>query len=182
MDRNQTAGGWTALVGGTLFEFGGYMMVLESLNRNHEVVCACTAYETDPEVCFGHAVHQHCTHLFHNRSRRNSDSEQNEDQQKWRWFGARWGEIGFIASSIQFVAATIFWISTITGIPGVINMENTGLVDGIFWAPQVIGGSGFIIARYSILHIYLLWVQSCVNLKCIVHVGNSTCMVSHSAF
>ena len=71
-----------------------------------------------------------------------------KSEQQWKWFGARWHEIGFIGSSIQFVAATIFWISTITGIPGVIDMNNIGLVDGIFWVPQVIGGSGFIISRY----------------------------------
>jgi hypothetical protein len=49
---------------------------------------------------------------------------------------------------IQLFAATVFWISTVTGIPNVIDMENVGLTDGIFWVPQVIGGSGFIIARY----------------------------------
>jgi hypothetical protein len=42
----------------------------------------------------------------------------------------------------------VFWISTVTGIPNVINQNNTALVDGIYWTPQVIGGSGFIIARY----------------------------------
>ena len=37
MGDNLEAQGWTAFVGGTLFEIGGYMMVLESLNRKHEV-------------------------------------------------------------------------------------------------------------------------------------------------
>lgn len=37
MAENDAAEGWTAFVGGTLFEFGGYMMILESLNRKHEV-------------------------------------------------------------------------------------------------------------------------------------------------
>jgi len=36
-ETNLPAGGWTAFVGGTLFEIGGYLMVLESLNRKHEV-------------------------------------------------------------------------------------------------------------------------------------------------
>jgi len=70
--------------------------------------------------------------------------------QKWIWWGTRWNEIGFLGSAIQFVAATIFWISTMTGIPGAINMNNVGLVDGIFWVPQVIGGCGFIISRYLV--------------------------------
>ena len=68
--------------------------------------------------------------------------------QEWVWYGARWHEIGFIASAIQFFAATVFWISTVTGIPGVIDTNNVALVNGIYWTPQIIGGSGFIISRY----------------------------------
>ena len=64
-------------------------------------------------------------------------------------FGAKWREIGIIGSLIQFFAATIFWISTVVGIPRVIDMDNIALTNGIYWVPQVIGGSGFIIARYA---------------------------------
>ncbi len=35
---NIAAGGWTAFVGGSLFEVGSYLMVLEALNRKHEVL------------------------------------------------------------------------------------------------------------------------------------------------
>jgi hypothetical protein len=48
-------------------------------------------------------------------------------------------------------AATIFWVSTITGIPGVIDMENVPLTIGIYWVPQIIGGSGFTVARHLFL-------------------------------
>jgi hypothetical protein len=37
VELNTTAGGWTAFVGGTLFEIGAYLMVLEALNRKTEV-------------------------------------------------------------------------------------------------------------------------------------------------
>jgi hypothetical protein len=37
MEINLEAQGWTAFVGGSLFEIGGYLMVLEALNRKHEV-------------------------------------------------------------------------------------------------------------------------------------------------
>jgi hypothetical protein len=80
--------------------------------------------------------------------KKSTDDGTENSTQQWIWYGARWHEIGFIGSSIQFVAATIFWISTFTGIPGVIDMNNIGLTDGIFWVPQVIGGIGFIISRY----------------------------------
>jgi hypothetical protein len=141
--KNNEVGGWTAFVGGSLFEVGSFFMVLEALNRKHV-------------VCFGDAVQgilSQCTHHFHNRSRDanhngepTSEVDAEKREQQWLWFGARWHEIGFVGSSIQLVAATVFWVSTITGIPGVIN-NSVGLVDGIYWVPQIVGGSGFIIAR-----------------------------------
>jgi hypothetical protein len=69
---------------------------------------------------------------------------------------------------VQYWAATIFWISgyclslflflaltdclcifiSFTAIPEIQTaiMPKQGLLDGVFWTPQVIGGSGFIIA------------------------------------
>ena len=38
MGVNNTVLGWTALVGGTIFELGSYLLVLEALNRK-QVVC-----------------------------------------------------------------------------------------------------------------------------------------------
>lgn len=86
-----------------------------------------------------------CSHRFHNYDKVVTDETH---RQEWIWFGAHWHEIGFVACVIQLVAATVFWIATITGIQGVINMNIIPLVDGIFWVPQVIGGTGFIISRY----------------------------------
>jgi len=108
----------------------------------------------------------HCTHHFHNQTRSGSTEDcAKERDQQWKWFGARWREIGYDASAIQAVAATVFWISTITGIPGVIDMNNVGLTDGIYWVPQVIGGSGFIISRYSNHSLLLLIIVSSSFLK-----------------
>jgi hypothetical protein len=108
------------------------------------------------QVCFGNAVEDawmHCIHHFHHRCQKDQKTTDCakviDPDQKWKWFGARWSEIGFDASVIQSFAATIFWISTITGIPGVIDMDNIALTNGIYWVPQIIGGSGFIISRYS---------------------------------
>lgn len=96
-----------------------------------------------------------CEHRFHRHRHHRQHLQVPGDQvvkttseQQWVWFGTRWHEIGFVGSVIQMFAASVFWISTITGIPGIIDMNNTGLTDGIFWVPQVIGGTGFIIARY----------------------------------
>ncbi|KAH0285000.1 hypothetical protein M436DRAFT_53288 [Aureobasidium namibiae CBS 147.97] len=57
-------------------------------------------------------------------------------------------ELGFIASLSQLIAATIFWISGFTALPGIMNKLSPGLSDGVFWTPQVIGGSGFILSGW----------------------------------
>lgn len=73
--------------------------------------------------------------------------------QSWVWYPT-WSEltthylreIGFLASLSQFVGATIFWIAGFTALPGVIDSSNVGLEDGVYWTPQVVGGTGFIIS------------------------------------
>ena len=37
-ETNKAAGGWSAFAGGTLFEVGSYLMILEALNRKHQVL------------------------------------------------------------------------------------------------------------------------------------------------
>ncbi|KZF19792.1 hypothetical protein L228DRAFT_224456 [Xylona heveae TC161] len=71
----------------------------------------------------------------------------------WVWFPSwheltthYFREIGFLACLSQFLGATIFWISGFTALPNVINTANIGLADGIYWTPQVVGGTGFIIS------------------------------------
>ena len=118
--------GVSAFVGGSLFQCGSLAMILEALNR-------------ESSVCFGKALDDK---LGHHRKQRHGE---------WKWVGARWNEIGYDASVLQMFAATVFYISTITGIPGVIDMNNVGLADGIFWTPQAIGGTGFVLASLAFI-------------------------------
>ena len=71
----------------------------------------------------------------------------------WQWFPSRHDltthylrELGFLASLAQFLGATVFWISGFTALPGINNKMSQGLLDGIYWTPQIVGGSGFIIS------------------------------------
>jgi hypothetical protein len=64
-------------------------------------------------------------------------------------------ELGFLASAAQFTGASVFSIAGITALPGIINHMSPGLTDGIYWAPQVVGGSGFIVSGT----LYLLETQ-----------------------
>jgi hypothetical protein len=57
-------------------------------------------------------------------------------------------EIGFLACLSQFIGATIFWIAGFTGLPPILNSLSTPAENGVFWLPQVIGGSGFIISSF----------------------------------
>ncbi|KAJ5477216.1 hypothetical protein N7539_007360 [Penicillium diatomitis] len=53
-------------------------------------------------------------------------------------------ELGFLASLIQFLAATIFWIAGFTGLPGINNHLSQPVANGVYWVPQIVGGAGFI--------------------------------------
>ncbi|KAI7352415.1 hypothetical protein KC354_g12000 [Hortaea werneckii] len=54
-------------------------------------------------------------------------------------------DIGFIACSALTFGATVFWISGFTALPGIYNYLSPQVVlDGVYWVPQVIGGTFFI--------------------------------------
>ena len=54
-------------------------------------------------------------------------------------WGARWNNLGYWGSFITFLGATIFWISTIVGVPNVLPDESVHYVewDILFWLTQV---------------------------------------------
>ena len=80
-------------------------------------------------------------------------SEANDKSSKiktWLWFPTLSDlrthflhELGFLACLVQLFAASIFWISGLTALPGIFNHLSPGLEAGIYWTPQVIGGTGF---------------------------------------
>jgi hypothetical protein len=111
-----------------------------------------------------------CTH--HHRNKRNlvgkahrlphntpsvldPNKQQPAKTNSWVWFPS-WielkshylHELGFIASLSQLIAATVFWISGFTALPGILNVLSPGLSDGVFWTPQIVGGSGFILSGW----------------------------------
>ncbi|KAF8318162.1 hypothetical protein DL93DRAFT_2076157 [Clavulina sp. PMI_390] len=119
------AAAW-AFVGGSLFEIGAYLALVEALNTGHEA-------------------------MFGTEVERLLEGEK-AGEGKFIWMGVRSRrDLGYLACAIQMFAASIFWVSTLTGLPGVIpgfftSTATPAIVDVFFWTPQVIGGSGFIIA------------------------------------
>jgi hypothetical protein len=84
-----------------------------------------------------------------------ADRRDDEGGRSWSWmvgWAELWShycrELGFLACVAQLCGATIFWIAGFTALPGIMNhlQSNVHLLNGIFWVPQVIGGSGFVIS------------------------------------
>jgi hypothetical protein len=86
-------------------------------------------------------IHQRKQHLFHQPAH-----DTDTTQAHWSWFGARWQELGFIGTSIQMMAATVFWIACVTALPGALAVLTGAVANGVYWLPQVVGGAGFIIS------------------------------------
>lgn len=49
------------------------------------------------------------------------------------------------------VAATIFWIAGITSLPPIYEALSPGAMTGVYWVPQVVGGSGFVISGFMLM-------------------------------
>lgn len=100
----------------------------------------------DPESCSHH--HKHKSLLTHNGT-------DGRTERSWEWWPTwhelkshYFREIGFLACFSQFIGATIFWIAGFTGLPPFYNVLSVPAANGIYWLPQVVGGSGFIISSW----------------------------------
>jgi hypothetical protein len=47
---------------------------------------------------------------------------------------------------VQLIGATIFWISGFTALPPIYNALSMPVMNGVYWVPQVVGGTGFIVS------------------------------------
>ncbi|MCJ1414453.1 hypothetical protein MMC32_000779 [Xylographa parallela] len=83
--------------------------------------------------------------------------EDAREGRSWQWFPSRHEltthylrDIGFLACLAQMFGASVFWISGFTALPGVNNKLSQGLLDGIYWTPQVVGGMGFVVSGWVV--------------------------------
>ncbi|KAH8596403.1 hypothetical protein B0O99DRAFT_620341 [Bisporella sp. PMI_857] len=168
----ENAGGITAFIGATIFEIGSVLLMVEAVNENRSDCFGWALEEVLEErgvvrVKKGDCVHHHQNRgnlvgkgqilkekprefLGHDKDRPVATSK----SRTWTWFPS-WHElrthyireIGFLACLSQMIGATIFWISGFTALPPIYNRLNTTpALNGAYWAPQVIGGTGFIIS------------------------------------
>ena len=159
------AGGWTAFIGATIFELGSILLMIEAVNENRS-------------GCFGWALEQvlddekarwsisaspssqHCTH--HHTNRKNfvsNNATESSSKTTWQWLPT-WHdlhthylhELGFLACLFQYLGPTIFWISGFTALPQIQSLLPTqSAINGAYWIPQIIGGSGFIISSFCFM-------------------------------
>ncbi|KAK1829086.1 integral membrane protein [Podospora conica] len=169
------AGGWTAFIGATIFEFGSVLLMIEAVNEN-QTDCfgwaLSSALESSPHL---HPTKESCRHHHYNRkswlSRTPHPSsspthpllessvstplkQPDRSLRKWTWLPTPTElrthylrELGFLACLAQFLGATVFWIAGFTGIPQVsAALRSTAAQNGAYWTPQVVGGVGFVVS------------------------------------
>ncbi|KAH8199669.1 hypothetical protein TruAng_006138 [Truncatella angustata] len=151
-------GGITAFIGATIFEIGSVLLMFEAVNENRT---QCFGWALEEVLESRGTVRLHpdpdgCTH--HHSEKRSLIARQvaggNTDRE-WEWCPT-WEElnthylheIGFLACLSQFTGATIFWIAGLTGLPPIYANLSIPAANGVYWLPQVVGGTGFIISGY----------------------------------
>ncbi|KAH9918086.1 uncharacterized protein B0H18DRAFT_823524, partial [Fomitopsis serialis] len=147
------AAAWTAFAGGTAFEIGSYLTVVEALNAGHEQLFGPALWGLmEGREHPGEETSTATSSWWKRKARRAAGMKLGVRRKiDFRWFGTTsWRELGFLASVTQLFAATVFWVSTITGLPGVIPNLSTAppiaISDVFYWTPQVVGGTGFIVS------------------------------------
>ncbi|KAH9477513.1 hypothetical protein JR316_0009732 [Psilocybe cubensis] len=163
--------GWTAFLGATIFEIGSIFGIWEAWNRDDATHFGWNA----KRALFTHKLEKGGGKEGLSESESGSrspvsmpvsDAEEEDEsapEHRWIWFstnGKFFRELGFLGAFSQLVAASIFWISGFTAIPNIQEklMDNQGLNDGIYWTPQVIGGTGFMISgTFIMLEAQKIW-------------------------
>ncbi|KAJ4396173.1 hypothetical protein N0V93_000392 [Gnomoniopsis smithogilvyi] len=176
------AGGVSAVVGATIFELGSILLMIEAVNENRSE-CFGWALEQaldrsgedlllrkqDANDCRHHHSDKKSFVSSNDGAANESESGEKVDDdmqakgRKWTWWPS-WYElrthylrdIGFLACLSQFFGATVFWISGFTGLPQILSVLTVPAENGIYWLPQVVGGTGFIISSW----LFMLETQS----------------------
>jgi len=168
-DEELYGGGITAFIGATIFEVGSILLLAEAVNEDRT---GCFGWALERAMSHNGSKGEkdsndsyrlrpsrsQCAHHHLNKSnlvgKGNAiNSAPHQPNRTWTWFPSPRDlrahyihELGFLASLTQFLAATVFWISGFTALPGIYNNLSRPLTIIFYWTPQVIGGTGFILS------------------------------------
>lgn len=174
-NESLVGGGVSGFIGATVFEIGSVFLLLEAVNANQtgcfgwaldaelgkvEGSGPVTEVKPNKEDCGHHHANRKNLvgagrHGSHPHSHNAADGYVTSlpEGKSFRWMPSLTElrthylhELGFLASLVQFMAATIFWIAGFTGLPGIIDHMSQNLTDGVYWVPQIVGGFGFILS------------------------------------
>jgi hypothetical protein len=170
-DEISSGGGITAFIGATIFEFGSILLMIEAINENRSDCFGWALEEVIEETGMMRLRSDECTHHHNNRKNFVGKGKAREDRlpldttmalkdqpnsssaRTWTWWPTwheltthYFKEIGFLACLAQMIGASVFWISGFTALPGIYNKLSVPATNGAYWAPQVIGGCGFIVS------------------------------------
>lgn len=158
-------GGITAFIGASVFEVGSILLMLEAINEDRSgcfgwiLKQEIKDYEKDISAAFESRrpwilpEETTCTHHHRNKRRLIGPPEDSLQSVEWSWVPDIRAlrehylhDIGFLACCFQMAGASIFWIAGLTALPGIFNHLSPAALDVVYWTPQVIGGTGFIIS------------------------------------
>jgi hypothetical protein len=125
-ELNNQVTGWSALVGGWMFQIGASLAYIESLNEPYDRDFGVWIEDLLKDVCripIKHPI-------------------------PWRYIpiSTDWKSMGFISNLIQLCGATLFTVSVIAGVPGLIQPNQWQLQQALWWTPQTIGSICFCIS------------------------------------
>jgi hypothetical protein len=164
------AGGVSAFVGATLFQIGAVLLVFEACNENqtgcfgwalqHALRGDVAEQETKEPFVTPLGVQPHkkaCTH-HHQRTAKDQGRIIAQSRRRWKWWPT-WKEIrthymyemGWVASMLMVLGATIFYVSGICALPGIYSNMSQGLAYGLYWLTYLVGGVLFIVS--SVLYV-----------------------------
>ncbi|KAK8172236.1 LOW QUALITY PROTEIN: hypothetical protein BKA80DRAFT_287979 [Phyllosticta citrichinensis] len=148
---------------------GSILLMLEAVNENRtgcfgwalSTVLDQHALDAEKSIHTVQLTPKRSTCEHHHANSRNLDqhgastNSEPENEKHWCWFPSCTQlrthyayELGFWACLIQLVAATIFWIAGFAALPGEYNHMSDGVIDGVYWTPQVVGGLGFVASGF----------------------------------
>ncbi|KAK5167068.1 uncharacterized protein LTR77_007798 [Saxophila tyrrhenica] len=166
------AGGVASAVGATLFQIGAVLLIFEACNENQtgcfgwalqrafshdgdndstaSPAAKEAAADSAPKPTAGYCDHHHI-HGIHHRS--TVEKQHPSARRTWEWWPTwhectshYFHEIGWLASIIEAIGATIFYISGLMALPGIYNNLSQPVLWYVYWLAYLVGGILFVIA------------------------------------